>query len=270
MEINKEQHPKGVIKFTVVVPWVEVTKARAHVVAEAVSSASVKGFRQGHAPTPLVEKNLDEGKIYGEVINHLVPEIITEITKVNKLEIISQPKIQVQKFESNQPVELVVTIITAPTVEIGDWRKYLTENKPAKKDDALGIIVGKTTIELPDELINDERDRMLGRLVQQLESLGLQVDSYLSSQNKSIDDLKKEYFAQAEKSLKMHFVLQALVSLEKIGVSDAEIEAAVKAAPDEASKKVLESEEQKWYIKSVLARNKALELIYAYLDSNSN
>lgn len=270
MEINKEVQPRGVFKFTVAIPWPDVAKVREHIVTEAANNASVKGFRRGKAPTPLVEQTLDDGKVYGEVINHLVPEILTAITKDNPLEIISQPKIQVQKFESNEPVEITVTIITSPKVEIGDWRKHISENKPAKKDDALGVIVSKSTVELPEELVQDERDRMLGRLLQQLQSLGLQVNSYLSSQNKSIDDLKKDYFEQAEKSLKMHFVLQELVNLEKIDVTEEEITAAVQAAPDPDSKKVLESPEQKWYIKSVLARNKALEVIYAYLDSNSN
>jgi len=270
MEINKELLPRGVYKFTVTVPWEDIKKVRSAVVSEAASNVAVKGFRKGHAPTNLVEDTLDDGKVYGEVINHLVPEVLTTITKENKLEIISQPKIQVTKFETEQPVNLLVTIITSPKFVVGDWRQILTDNKPAKKDDALGVIVGKTTIELPEELVAEERDRMLGRLLQQIESLGLQVDAYAASQNKTIDDIKKEYFLQAEKSLKMHFTLNELVNLEKIEVTDAEIEAAVKAAPDENSKKALANPDQKWYIKSVLARNKALEVIYAYLNSHGN
>ena len=111
--------------------------------------------------------------------------------------------------------------------------------------------------------MSEERDRSLGRLLAQLQTLGLELRAFAESQKKTVDDIKKDYSTQAEKSLKMHFALEQLVKVENVTVSEEEIVATVNAAPDENSKKVLESEEQRWYIRSVLARNKALEMIYS-------
>lgn len=270
MEIVKETLPRGVFKFTATTAVTEIAAVREEVLLEVAKNAKVPGFRQGKAPTGLVKDTVDENKIASEVLNHLIPKILTKIQKTDPLEIINQPKIKIVAFEDNKPLVVEIVLITTPKVTLGDWKKVLADKKLDKKEDALEVVAETAQVELAEELVAGERDRMLGRLLKQLETLSLQVDAYVKSQNKTIEDLKKDYLIQAEKSLKMHFVLEELVKEEKIEVSESDIEAAIAAAPDKKAKEALAQSEQKWYIRSILARNKALEKIYAHVNPNRN
>jgi FKBP-type peptidyl-prolyl cis-trans isomerase (trigger factor) len=268
MDIKREDRPHGVFKFSIAIPWEEVKVTKDKVVAEIAGGSKVKGFRQGHAPVSLVEPSLDENLVYSRVLNHLVPEILEKLQREHPLEIVNQPKLQIIKLANNEPAELLITLITAPSVDLGDWRTELKTTTPVKKEDALKQVVAAAKVELAEELINEEKDRMLERLASQLQRLNLELSGYLSSQRKTIEDLKTEYRKQAEDSLKTHFVLNELVNQEKIVVTEEEIAAAIKAAPDAKTEKVLADPAQKWYIRSILARSKALELIYAHINTD--
>jgi len=263
VEIIKEPGQHGVFLFKVTIPKEDVKHAREHVVGELSKGAKLAGFRPGHAPRELVEEHLDDSKVYGEVINHLIPDVFAHIQAEHPLEVITGPKVKLLKFEPGSDLTLAVTLITKPQVVLGNWQEKLSGI--TKKEAALDKLVETTTIDLPEQLVEEERDRMLSRLIQQLTQLGLELTAYVASQNKTVEQLKEEYAKQAVKSLKLHYLLDKLVEDCKIEVSEEEIQAAISAAPDEKSREALAEEEQKWYIKLVLARNKVLDLIYSQI-----
>lgn len=176
------------------------------------------------------------------------------------LQIVSQPQIRILKFVPDQAVEVEITLVDKPKVVLGDWKKAASETP--EKEDPMDKIIATSNVEIADVLTEQERDRMLARLIQQLEQLNLTLEGYLASQSKKAEDLKEEYIKQAEKSLKTHFILEEIVASEKVEVSDEEIKAAIEAAPTAEAKQAMANDDQKWYIKSILARNKALNLIY--------
>jgi len=123
---------------------------------------------------------------------------------------------------------------------------------------AIEAVVKEAKVNVPDLLVDQEVERMLSRLLDQTQRLGITVDQYLSSQNKKPEDLREEYKKQATNNLKAEFVLSELATKENITVTDKEIEDSIKAAPDQKSKNELQRDENKWYIKSVLTKNKTV------------
>ncbi|MCX6783570.1 MAG: trigger factor [candidate division WWE3 bacterium] len=268
MNISKETLPKNTLKFTVTIPSEVLAENRAHVIKEIAGNSKVDGFRKGHAPNAIVESKIDEEKVLSEMLNHLLPNVLSEIQKASVTIIIAEPRIKIVKFEVGMDAELSVEVAVRPEVTIGDWRTALKDSK--SKDDAVAKIVDFAVLEISDLAVEEETNRALGRLLNQIEKLGITVDAYATSQNKTIDKLKEEYKERAEKSLRLSFILDKLADMEKIEVTEDDIKAAINATPDESLRASLQNDEQKWYIKEVLKRNKVMELIYGSVSPNSN
>jgi len=126
-------------------------------------------------------------------------------------------------------------------------------------DSVLQTVLKTAQVEIPEILTEGEVNRMLSRLVDQTAHLGLTVEQYLQSQGKTAEQLRAEYVKQAEESLKAELVLDELAKVEKIEVKDSEIEEAIKANPDPEARKQFAKEENKWYIGSILRRNKTIQ-----------
>lgn len=268
MNINEETLPKNSKRFNVSIPAAELAEHRGHVIKEIAGNSKVDGFRKGHAPAEVVAGKVDEEKVMGEILNHLLPEIFAEIQKKSTSVIIAEPRIKIVKFEAGSDAVLDIEVAIRPEVTIGDWKTALKDAR--SKDDAVAKIVDFAILEIADLAVEEETNRTLGRLLNQIEKLGITIDSYATSQNKTLDKIKEEYKERAEKSLRLSFILDKLAELEKVEVTEEEIKAAINATPDESLRATLQNDEQKWYIKEVLKRNKVMEIIYGSVSPNSN
>ena len=95
-----------------------------------------------------------------------------------------------------------------------------------------------TTVELPDILVNDELNRMLVSLQRRVADMGLLLEDYLKGQNKTLDGLKAEWKVQAEKNVRMELGLSEVARLEKVDISDTEVQAEVDKIQDAKMKQI--------------------------------
>jgi len=107
-------------------------------------------------------------------------------------------------------------------------------------------------------LVEEETDRLMTKLLEQLETIKLPLDKYLKAQEKTADDIRADYTKIAENNIKAEFVLSHLVEFEKIDVSDEEIEEMINAAGDPAVAEQMQDPMQRLYIKTILQKNKLL------------
>jgi len=279
---------KRQIEITVTIPQQRVAEEVEKILQKAGQNIEIEGFRKGRAPKNLIKERIDKNKVYGEVANRLVTEGYNAAIKEHLLKPIVSPKIEIIQFEPESNKDFIFKAITAerPEVELGDYKKELTklkvqkpageivgpDGRPLRPSDSSGpsdtgpsfntvlqTVLKTAKVEIPDILIENELNRMLSRLIDQTAQLGLTVEQYLQSTGKTLEQLKSSYKKQAEETLKAEFVLGELAKRENIEVSDKEVEEAIKAAPDEKTRRELEKEENKWYIKSILKRNKTLQ-----------
>jgi FKBP-type peptidyl-prolyl cis-trans isomerase (trigger factor) len=284
MEVNIEQQPRSTVKMTVKVPADQVKQTYDKVVADMAKSAELPGFRKGSAPKEMVEERLDPNKLFNEVINDLLQNFYTQAVKDNNLAPISNPRIELKDFDPNKEFEFTAMIPIKPEVKVGDYKKELKEMQKKAEEDArkfnehklaqgepleethvhlsanevVNALINISEVEVPEMLIEDETERMLTRLVQQAQSINLSLDQYLKAQNKTADQLKSEYSQTAEKNIKSEFILAHIVKEENIVVDDEELEEVVKASGDEKALEQLKNPIEKWYIKSVLEKNKLI------------
>jgi len=136
-------------------------------------------------------------------------------------------------------------------------------------NDVLETLMAVTDTEISEILLEDETDRLLSRFMDQAQSIGLSVEQYLKSQNKTGEQLRSEYTKIAENNIKAEFVLSELIKMENVEVSDEEVEDMIKAAGDP---KLVKAEDpmQRLYIKSILQKNKLISKLVEEAEGNKH
>ena len=86
-------------------------------------------------------------------------------------------------------------------------------------------IVENSEIEVPDAMVDAEAEDMVHEFEYRLMYQGMKLDDYLGYLKMTKDQLKNEYKAQAEKSVKVRLVMEQIVKTEDIKFEDAEIDA---------------------------------------------
>jgi len=81
-------------------------------------------------------------------------------------------------------------------------------------------VLAKVEVEIPEEMVKRETDRMVEGYKQQLQKMGLTFDSYLKSTSKSEDDLRKEMSQTAEKNVKVGLMLGEIIKKEGFDPKD--------------------------------------------------
>ena len=146
-----------------------------------------------------------------------------------------------------------------------NYAKLSAENQ--MKDKAVEIVVDANEVEIPESMVNDEIDRMINELNQQLRYQGITVEQYLEYVGKNMADFREEIKPEAEKAVKVRIILTGVVEAEKIEVSAEEMEAEIEkmAAQYQMSAdqiKEMIGVENLTYLQKDLQIKKAIDFIY--------
>lgn len=118
--------------------------------------------------------------------------------------------------------------------------------------------------EIPDVMLENELDRMLREMEQQVGYQGGDFEDYLSHIKKSREDLRKEWRPQAEKRVKTALIVAEVIEQQKLTVPDAAIDAEIallkKAyGQNQDVLKRLDSLDYRAYQRMVLLNRKAVD-----------
>ncbi|MBS3994909.1 MAG: trigger factor, partial [Alkaliphilus sp.] len=85
-------------------------------------------------------------------------------------------------------------------------------------------IVGNTQVEIPEIMIEHEIDVLLNDFNYQLQYQGLNLDTYFQYTNSKMEDLRSQMKNDAQNRIKTRLILESIANLEKIEVSDEEMD----------------------------------------------
>lgn len=136
------------------------------------------------------------------------------------------------------------------------------------QEKVLDELLSRVEMEYPEKLLKDEVETRKHNLEHhQLEPMGLTLDTYLASQDKSREDYEAETEEQAKKGIKTQFVLDAIVAKEELGVNQEELtEHLIRRAagsgltPDQFAQQVVQGGQVPMLVGEV-ARGKALATV---------
>lgn len=124
---------------------------------------------------------------------------------------------------------------------LDDLKKYIKENKEAEKTKqledeylfkCLDKVVEGAKFEIPEEMTEDETNRLVREFSEKLQYQGLKLEDYLKYCNTNLDNFKATLKDEANKRIGYRLIMDAIVEAEKLEVTDEELETGL----DETSK----------------------------------
>lgn len=112
-----------------------------------------------------------------------------------------------------------------------EHKKEDAENKYI--DALIDAGISKMTVDVNDEIVEEELGRMISDLSNRLEMQGIPLDSYLQFTGSSMEDFKEKSRPEALKRIKSRYLLDEIVEKEKL---EATLEEAEAHAEEQASK----------------------------------
>ncbi len=112
---------------------------------KAKKNIQIRGFRKGKAPRKLIEKEYGENVFFEDAVNLLYGPEVDSVIAESGLELVARPEAEVTSVDKAKGVEIKVTCITKPEVEIDGYK---------------GIEVEKTVKAVTDEDVAKEADKL--------------------------------------------------------------------------------------------------------------
>ena len=122
MNVQVENLEKNMAKLTVTVDAAELDKAITKAYNKQKNSISVPGFRKGKVPQHMIEKMYGAGIFYEDAANILIQETYPQAYDESKLDIVSQPKVDITELEKGKDFVYTAEVAVKPEVKLGKYK----------------------------------------------------------------------------------------------------------------------------------------------------
>lgn len=282
-----EKLPKETFVITATVPWADVQAAYDNAFAVLAESVEVEGFRRGKAPKAVAEKHIAPEKVYDRAIRDLLPPIYDEIIKKEDLKPVINPKIDLKDAAQGKDWTIVFTVAQRPQVKLGDYKKIVAKVKKAQNtpeilipgkepanggseqeksqkqqamlNSILDELMNASEVDIADVIIEEELSSRLARLVDDVQKLGMTVESYLKSKQLTMEDLKASYSKEIGETHKVELILNEIAELENIQVEQEELDKLFGNVKDEKERQAVA--QNAYYYAMILRKQKTLDFL---------
>ena len=270
---------KNTSVIEVSVPVEIVATHRQHSLTHLAEGVTIKGFRKGKAPLSLIEKNLDPQKITDHTLNHVLGEVVSACLKNHQLDPIGYPKVKINSVVTDKPWTFEIRFPIRPQIKLGEYKKLIKDTltdtglwtpgkdktKPTepsideKLSKVLDLLAKHYQFDVPQELIEEEVNHSLSRLLEQTQTLGISLEEYLKSLGKTGDQLKDGYQKSATEGLKLELILEEIAKDLNTSVTSTEIDDMANASGKLEAHTLTDS--QKNEIRAILRRRKTIDAL---------
>lgn len=156
-----------------------------------------------------------------------------------------------------------------------EYKNYIRKNLQATLDEKikrdtenklLEEIVKNSKTEVPQVLVDRQLDLFIRDFETRLSYQGVKLEDYLKWTNTTIEDIKKDRMEQAKEAVKTRLVLEKLVEVENLEITDEEFDAKVKELADKYKKPLVDykkslGEKQLAYFKNEFLMQKIFDFL---------
>ena len=132
MSFTVENLEKNMAKLTIEVSAEDFEKALQKAYEKNINKIAVNGFRKGKVPRAVIEKVYGAGVFYEDAANILIPEEYSKAAEESKLDIVSQPEIDVTQIEKGKSFIFTAEVALKPEVTLGEYLGVEIEKTDAK------------------------------------------------------------------------------------------------------------------------------------------
>jgi len=169
-------------EYAVEIPYQEINGIIDEKINEIQPTVSIPGFRKGKAPISIVRKKYEDN-IISEAIERLVQDKTKNLLDEKNLKPFIQPRVDLKKFEKNQPIEVEIKINLEPEIKLKDFKKIDLTNYEINLDKQ---IIDKNY----KEFLNNQKKYTPIRNSREIKKTD-RVILNLSSENETVPDFLK-------------------------------------------------------------------------------
>ncbi|GAA2600701.1 trigger factor [Actinomadura fulvescens] len=148
MKTDVEELTPTRVKLTVEVPFDELKPNLDKAYKEISQQVSIKGFRRGKVPAPLIDKYVGRGAVLQEAVNDALPELYGRAVEEKELFVLGQPDVEVTELNDGEQFAFTAEVDIRPKFDVPDY-------------DGLEVTVenAEVTDEQIDETVDNLRER---------------------------------------------------------------------------------------------------------------
>lgn len=134
MQVHKTQLTPTTIKLTIEADQETLEAVRSQVLTRLARTVNMQGFRKGHAPLAMVEKNVDQQAYQSEFLDAALNRMYSDALVEQKIRPVAQPKVDLKKFVPFTTLEFEAEVEAIGDVKLPDYTKIKLAKKPVEVD----------------------------------------------------------------------------------------------------------------------------------------
>ena len=111
---------RGVVTFTIGQDKIQPALDQAF--NKVKKNLNAPGFRKGHMPRAVFNQKFGEEALYEDALNAILPAAYEAAVAELSLDVVAQPKIDIQSMEKGQEWTLTAEVVTKPEVKLGAYK----------------------------------------------------------------------------------------------------------------------------------------------------
>lgn len=126
MKYEIKKLPKSEIEIKVEISEAKLKEFKTKSCEEIAKNIKIDGFRPGHIPQEILEKNIDKKYITAHAQELAIQKTYSEIVTKENLQVVSRPKV---KIEKDEPFTYTITVSVLPEIEVKNYQSIKVSKK---------------------------------------------------------------------------------------------------------------------------------------------
>lgn len=132
MKTNVKYTTDTKVELTITLGAKELEAAEQVALKKLSRDLKVPGFRKGHVPLAVAQKNIDPNALQEQTLENALSKAVAESFLGEKLQALERPAVEVKKFVPAQELEFTAEAEVVPPVKLGDYKKLKSKREEAK------------------------------------------------------------------------------------------------------------------------------------------
>lgn len=131
------------VTMTVTAEENELAAMKQHILGHFAKDVKVAGFRQGHAPLSVVEKNVDASQLQNRFLEETIESFYYQAVNQAKIRPLEQPEVNITKFVPFTALEFMAKVPVIGSIKLANYKsiaKKPSKIKPVTEKDITGVL----------------------------------------------------------------------------------------------------------------------------------
>lgn len=122
MKITLKNNTPTEVVLTIQAEAADLEPIRKHVLGHFATSVKVPGFREGKAPSYLIEKNINQQAFLDEFMEHALNDLYTRALRQEKLRTAASPQVELKKFVPYTTLDFQATVEVVGPITLPNYK----------------------------------------------------------------------------------------------------------------------------------------------------